>query len=317
MVRLRFSGKTWILCAMMMGSSGAAHAGDCAPIVDAFNQAVESGQEAQAQQLVDRIATDAQCSRFQVPAQRRLAAFRLAGAQLLMARGRPVADYERLLSEATRPEVLWQAAATMGEVRFGERRFTEAATAFDQAIEIVKNETVTPNAPSKFEIEGLFDRAAQARLLAANPEPGKEGDGFVKTARDQRDGKLGGFYSPNVRGVVPHAIPIPVTFEYAKTTFTAVGEAAARELVVALQEQQPARIVLVGHTDVRGSAENNMKLSLARAQAVAAFLRDNHIDIPVETVGKGSTEPIHLVDSAGLSEEDIYALNRRVELKRE
>src|SRR5215472_791656 len=130
MVRRRFFGKTWILCAIMVGSSGAAHAGDCAPIVDAFNQAVESGQEAQAQQFVDRIATDPQCSGFQVPAQRRLAAFRLAGAQLLMARGRPVADYEHLLSEATRPEVLWQAAATMGEVRFGERRFAEAATAF-------------------------------------------------------------------------------------------------------------------------------------------------------------------------------------------
>ena len=47
----------------------------------------------------------------------------------MMARGRPSADYERLMTDAERPEVLWQASATMGEVRFGERRFVEAAMA--------------------------------------------------------------------------------------------------------------------------------------------------------------------------------------------
>ena len=114
----------------------------------------------------------------------------------LMARGRPTANIERLLTEAERPEVLWQASATMGEVRFGERRFVDAAMAFDRAIEIIKNETRTPTAPSKFEIEGLVDRAAQARLLAANAASGSERGGFVQTARDQRDGTLGGIYSP-------------------------------------------------------------------------------------------------------------------------
>ena len=163
---------------------------------------------------------------------------------------------DRLLTEAERPEVLWQASATLGEVRFGERRFVEAAMAFDRAIEIMKNETRTPSAPSKFEIEGLIDRAAQARLLAANVA-GAESGGFVRTARDQRDGKLGGIYSPSVRGIVPRAIPVPITFEYAKTTFTDVGAEAARELLSAIKEQQPDRIMLVGHTDVRGAAETN------------------------------------------------------------
>jgi outer membrane protein OmpA-like peptidoglycan-associated protein len=252
-----------------------------------------------------------------VPTQRRLAAFRLATVQNLMARGRPTAEYERLLTEAEHPEVLWQASATLGEVRFGERRFIDAAMAFDRAIEIVKNEARTPQAPSKFDIEGLIDRAAQARLLAASLPSGSDSGGFVKTARDQRDGTLGGIYSRSVRGIVPRAIPVPITFDYAKTSFTGIGMEAARELLGAMKEQQPGRIVLIGHTDVRGSAETNMKLSQERADAVAAFLRENGVNASFETIGKGANEPIRLSDTSGLTQEDIYALNRRVEWRRE
>ena len=153
-----------------------------------------------------------------MPAQRRLAALRLNVVQLMMARGRPVADYERLLLAAQAPEVLWQASATVGEVRFGERRFAEAAQAYDLAIEIIKNETLTPLAPSKFDIEGLIERSGQARLLAANGVGVAGGEKFVKTAKDQRDGTLGGVYSRSVRGIVPRAIPVPITFEFRTTT---------------------------------------------------------------------------------------------------
>jgi len=309
----------WIvsLLVAVVGNSAPARAADCAQVVDEFNRAVDAGREAEAQLLTDRIAMDAQCGRFQIAVQRRLAAFRLAAVQFLMARGRPSADYERLLTDAERSEVLWQASATMGEVRFGERRFVDAAMAFDRAIEIVKNETRTPAAPSKFEIEGLVDRAGQARLLAANLASANENGGFVKTARDQRDGRLGGIYSPSVRGIVPRAIPVPITFDYAKTSFTGVGKEAAQELLSAIKEQKPDRIKLVGHTDVRGSAETNMSLSNARAEAVAAFLRENGVDASVETVGKGANEPIKLNDTSGLTQEDMFALNRRVEWRRE
>jgi outer membrane protein OmpA-like peptidoglycan-associated protein len=202
-------------------------------------------------------------------------------------------------------------------VQFGARHFSDAALAFDRAIEIVKNETRTPIAPTKSEINELLERAAQARLLAANVPNSPHSEKFVKTARDQRDGRLGGLYSQSVRGIVPRAIPVPITFEYRKTDFTDVGHDAAGELLTAIKEQNPARMVLVGHTDVRGSAEVNMKLSVARAEAVAAFLHQNGIVIPIETIGKGANEPMHLSDPSGLSQEDIYALNRRVEWIRE
>ena len=110
---------------------------------------------------------------------------------------------------------------------------------------------------------------------------------------------------------------MPITFEYRTTNFTNVGQDAARELLGALQEQKPSRIVLVGHTDVRGTAEFNMKLSRDRATAVASFLQESGLAIPIETEGRGANEPMHLSDTSGLSEEDIYALNRRVEWRRE
>jgi outer membrane protein OmpA-like peptidoglycan-associated protein len=296
--------------------SSAACAEDCERLIDQFNQTVDAGGADDAQSMIGRIAASAECGRYQVAAQRRLAAVRLNAAQLLMARGRPVADFERLLVAADAPQVLWQAAATLAEVRFGERRFADAAQAYDRSIEIIKNETLTPTAPARYDIEELIQRAGQARLLAASGA-GSGGEKFVKTAKDQRDGTLGGFYSRSVRGIVVQAIPVPITFEFRTTAFTGVGQDAARELVEVLKDHLPSRMVLIGHTDIRGTAEFNMKLSRDRAQAVASFLQQNGINVPIETEGKGANEPLHLSDSSGLSEDDIYALNRRVEWRRE
>ena len=293
-----------------------ARAADCEGLVQQFNQAVDKGQDADAQAAVDQIATDPACGRFQVAVQHRLAAFQLNAAQDLMARGRPTEEYERVLAEAARPGVLWQAAATLAEVRFGERRFAEAALGFDAAIEIVKNETATPTAPSTFEVQGLIDRASQARILSANGSA-QDKAAFVATVSNKRDGKLGGFYSPSVRGIVPHAVALSITFDTNKASLTAIGEEAARELVRAVGEQQPAKVTVVGHTDVRGGPEYNLKLSEERARAVAAFMKANGVSVPIDVTGVGANEGLKIDDSAGLTQDDIYALNRRVEWRRE
>jgi outer membrane protein OmpA-like peptidoglycan-associated protein len=292
-------------------------ADDCKPMLDAFNQAVDDARESDAQGLVDKIAGSADCGRYQTAAQLRLASLRLSAAQILMAQGRPVAEYERLLNSAEAPEVLWQASATLGEVRFGQRRFVAAAEAYDRAIAIIRSETLTPVRPEKFEIDGLVARSGQARLLAANVAMADGAPRFVPTARDQRDGTIGGIYSPSVRGIVPQAVPVPIIFDYAKTTFTAIGQQAAKELADALKEQQAGKVQLVGHTDSRGTDETNMKLSVARAEAVAAYLKEAGITAVIETKGVGSSDPIKLLESSGLSQDDIYALNRRVEFVRE
>src|SRR4051812_33761574 len=85
--------------------AGAAWAVTCNPLIDQFNQAIDTARESDAQGLVDRIAGSAECGQFQTAAQLRLAALRLSAAQILMARGRPVAEYERLVTAAETTEV--------------------------------------------------------------------------------------------------------------------------------------------------------------------------------------------------------------------
>ncbi len=297
----------------ILGYSVPGHAEDCAAKIQRFNETADAGRDADAQELVDAISTDASCGQFQIPVQRRLSAFRLQAAQEMMARGRPSGEYEHILTDAARPGVLWQATATLAEVRFGERRFDEAALGFDAAIETVKNVAVTPVAPSQFEIQQLIDRAAVSRLLEANVGSGHKAPTYVAAPSDRRDGAIGGFFSGSVRGIVPHALPLPITFDTDKATLTPVGEAAVRDLARAIRDQQPDKVLVVGHTDARGGAEYNLKLSKDRADVVAAFMRQNGIDMPIEASGVGFNEPLRIEDSNGLTQEDIFALNRRVE----
>lgn len=288
----------------------------CAPLVERFNTAIDQGREFDAYRASEESLATPECTAFRMPMLRRLAAWRLNEAQTLMARGRPVEEYENALVTAETSQVLWQASATLAEVRFGERRFAEAAQAYDRAIEIVKSETLTPATPSPAEIQSLLDRAAQARLLAANeaPKPGREQT--VKTAA-AATGALGGVFSPLVRGIAPRAVPMPITFDYRSATLTPVGEYAARELLRAIMEQRPNKVRIIGHTDARGGADYNLKLSKQRAEAVADFLRKNGLAVPVETEGVGFNEPMKVGAASGLSQDDIFALNRRVEWRRE
>src|SRR5215470_3550281 len=87
---------------LVLAAFGPASADDCEQLIDSFNTAIDSGRESSAQELVDQIATDSNCGKFQTAVQRRLAAFRLAAAQRLMAREQPSGDYRRLLTEADR-----------------------------------------------------------------------------------------------------------------------------------------------------------------------------------------------------------------------
>ena len=56
-----------LVSSAVLASSPALAAG-CEALLEEFNRAVDAGQERQAQELVDKIATDAECGRFQVQA---------------------------------------------------------------------------------------------------------------------------------------------------------------------------------------------------------------------------------------------------------
>lgn len=72
-------------------------------------------------------------------------------------------------------------------------------------------------------------------------------------------------------------------------------------------------IVVVGHTDGRGSDSYNLDLSQRRADAVIAGLVDRGVDESrLQAEGRGSSEPV--AEEGGDDDEEARARNRRVEV---
>jgi OmpA-OmpF porin, OOP family len=104
-----------------------------------------------------------------------------------------------------------------------------------------------------------------------------------------------------------------VYFETNKATILPESEARLNEAGAALEKFGELKVEVQGHTDSRGSAPYNLKLSQARAEAVRQYLLD-HYHLAVDNyVAKGYGET-QLVVSPEKSDEDL-AKNRRVVLK--
>jgi outer membrane protein OmpA-like peptidoglycan-associated protein len=299
--------------AILLASATTAFA-DCGDLLQRFNQALEQRSLAEVTALEKQIAADAACGNRLVEVRQRRATLQLLLAQQLVDKGGKMPDYEGLVVDADKPEVSWLAAKMLGDMRFAQRAFADAARAYDRAVEIIKNASKTPSPPREEQIKAVTDLANRSRLLAANEE--SPGAIFVSPPKDYRDGSIGGSFSQDIRGFTPKNVPLPINFETASARLTRIGQAAADELATALREQNPQRITIVGHTDERGSHDYNMRLSSQRAAAVASFLRQKGIAAPVVTIAKGKTEPLFLADRSGLTKQDIWALNRRVEWQR-
>ena len=93
------------------------------------------------------------------------------------------------------------------------------------------------------------------------------------------------------------------------TTILPQSEEALNELSRMMQAHPEMRIRIVGHTDEVGSEQDNIALSLGRAEAVKRALTERGVEgVRIETEGKGESEPIAPNDS-----EEGRAENRRVE----
>jgi OOP family OmpA-OmpF porin len=312
MIEMKFRGRIFqlgccVLVACFAGSTAAS--ADCADLLNQFNAAITARSLPDTKAVERKIAVDPACGNRAVEVSRQRSVLELIVARQLRDKNAPLSDYEGLLTEAS--ELQWAAAQLLGDIRFKDRKFSDATAAYERALETIKNVGLTPTPPDPKVIKAIFDRAVESRMLAAN----EEGTGratFVVAAKDHRDGSMGGAMSDDVRGVKFDSVPLPIGFETRTANFTPLGQQAANELLKALAEQNPAQLTLVGHTDERGEADYNMRLSDQRVKAVAAFLKQNGITAKIVTVAKGKSEPLQLADTSGLSREDIWALNRRV-----
>ena len=113
---------------------------------------------------------------------------------------------------------------------------------------------------------------------------------------------------PTTQNVAKHNMPTPKTGEV-KTLhgiFFATGKSdimpqsynALQHLLELLRQHPDVHIELRGHTDNQGTADFNMRLSLARAEAVANYLIERGINAQrLSTQGFGKTMPIDSNDT--------------------
>lgn len=103
-----------------------------------------------------------------------------------------------------------------------------------------------------------------------------------------------------------------VTFAAAGATLTPQARSILNRVAESLIANPEIRVEVAGHTDSRGTAARNLRLSTARAQAVRSYLVSR--GIPARRLvarGYGSAQPI-----ADNGTESGRAQNRRVELRR-
>ena len=104
-----------------------------------------------------------------------------------------------------------------------------------------------------------------------------------------------------------------VYFETNKATLLPESEARLDEAGAALEKFADLKVEVQGHTDSRGTAKYNEKLSQARAEAVREYLLAHFHLAADNLIAKGYGES-QLAVSPEKSDED-YAMNRRVVLR--
>ena len=110
------------------------------------------------------------------------------------------------------------------------------------------------------------------------------------------------------------ALVFPITFEYRKSSFTSSGRDAADQLLNHIKAKNYSQVTLTGHTDERGSESVNLRVSRNRLNAVAEHLRSGGYSGKLNLIPKGESQPYDGVDRSTRSEEDLWELDRRVEL---
>lgn len=102
-----------------------------------------------------------------------------------------------------------------------------------------------------------------------------------------------------------------VEFESGSARLSSSGTRVLDEMVQAMKRIGEVKVEIIGHTDSVGGRESNVRLSLARAQAVRSYFVDQGIDAANLSVsGRGPDDPV-----AGNDTDQGRARNRRIEFK--
>ena len=115
---------------------------------------------------------------------------------------------------------------------------------------------------------------------------------------------------PEAAGTARPSLSLLIQFDFNSAEVKPESQQALANLAQALQSKElvDAKFAVEGHTDAKGRAEYNLKLSQQRADAVRAFLaRQGVTEVRLAAVGKGASELVNEADP-------LSAENRRVRI---
>jgi len=213
---------------------------------------------------------------------------------------------------------LWQAHAALADTYAEQAKqhsefhtqselHYQATQHYQRALDAIKDSAITPQAPPLTVIEKLFNKAQISRLLT---------DRYVATTR-ARSGEPAGLASDTIRGFGVTRVALPIQFEYDSVQPTSQGQAAIADLVDYLSQSPHRQITLIGHADPSGDAAYNKTLSQKRADIIANQLRQQGYSGRIIARGRGEEEPFEVDDPQQYTQDQLYQLHRRVELRRE
>jgi outer membrane protein OmpA-like peptidoglycan-associated protein len=100
-----------------------------------------------------------------------------------------------------------------------------------------------------------------------------------------------------------------LAFVQSKSEITKESYPALDEIVLIMQDNEGLHVLVEGHTDNQGDWDENLKLSLERANQVKMYLTSHGISATrIDTKGWGGTKPLNTSTL-----EEKRRLNRRVE----
>ena len=207
---------------------------------------------------------------------------------------------EALLDQAK--SVSWSVHSIRGNIAFQQKNWAEAAHQYHLAYDLLGDPgQVEKNQDVEKMKRWHYQVASEAQQLSGNLD--------VITSRDGGAQILSGGRDIGVEE------SIPVLFATNSYLLTSQGLESAQKLLASLRGKTGIRrIAVVGHTDERGPDDYNLVLSKHRAETVVTYLKKNGIAIELNALGKGKSAPKELSDATRYTQEEIWEINRRVEL---
>lgn len=222
----------------------------------------------------------------------------IVNAEILLQKGQ-LEEAEGLINQVQTKT--WKTQAIRGDIAAHRKQWQIAAQFFKQSLELTKKAHLTT--PKVEEIEDIYESLQDVQLLA--------GEMTGPLMPPPKDSAKSIWFKP---------MPIPVQFKfggYKINDITEKGKKSVRFIADYINMQNAEHVILYGHTDERGDAIQNQRISEQRAKSVRTYLQnDGGVRAKIDVIGKGEDEPLPLPRwKINLTQEEIYQRNRRVELK--